>query len=321
MQNISNDSSFKKRSFPEVEVLLATHNGQSFVGEFLKSLSRQRGVKIHLRVSDDGSTDKTLQIVDSHKNDFESCEVFTGPGEGPSANFFFLIEKASYEYIFLADQDDIWEENKLLTQLWFLEGNAPQLVCHDRSIINSCGEKVANSQTSVRFLGLGNALIENVVFGNTILMNKQGVDLVRRHKSSEVVMYDSFIYLLFSCFGQTTFIQEALTRYRIHDRNFTGIPNAKSRLKNFRFNTFSFYRQNLAFFQVNESLLSHSDVDIFMKYFQIFDCKNPAIKLLRIIRARLVRQSIALTAIWKFLFLFYSAERFEIETLRRSSSI
>jgi glycosyltransferase involved in cell wall biosynthesis len=117
MPSISSVLSNKEKSLPEVEVLLATFNGEKYLGEFLVSLSRQNDVIIHLRVSDDGSTDKTLDIINSHKDLFESCMIFSGPCNGPSANFFSLIEKATYEFVALADQDDVWLPHHLISSI------------------------------------------------------------------------------------------------------------------------------------------------------------------------------------------------------------
>ena len=117
MPSISSDLSTKKLDLPEVEVLLATFNGALYLSEFLNSLVQQHEVRIHLRVSDDGSTDGTLKIIDSYKNKFESCKIYSGPQKGPSANFFSLIEKATYDFVALADQDDIWLPNHLLSSI------------------------------------------------------------------------------------------------------------------------------------------------------------------------------------------------------------
>jgi cellulose synthase/poly-beta-1,6-N-acetylglucosamine synthase-like glycosyltransferase len=81
------------------------------------NLSRQNDVRIHLRVSDDGSYDKTVEIINSHKHLFETCIISSGPCLGPSANFFSLIEQATYEFVALADQDDIWLPHHLISAI------------------------------------------------------------------------------------------------------------------------------------------------------------------------------------------------------------
>jgi glycosyltransferase involved in cell wall biosynthesis len=321
MRNISNDSSTKKQSLPEVEVLLATFNGEAFLGEFLESLSQQTGVKIHLRVSDDGSTDQTLALVRSYKTRFESCTISNGPSEGPSANFFSLIDKATYDYVALADQDDIWEKDKLSTQLSFLRSNAPHLVCHDRAVLNSSGIMLKDSQVNFRFLELKNALVENVVFGSTILLNKQGIDLVRNYLTPNVLMHDSYIYLAFSCFGQMTFIQKPLTKYRIHDGNFVGIPNVKTRIRKFRLNIDAFYRQNRAFFNIHKNEILESDTELFTRYFEIFELRSRFQRILHTISAPIARQVKIQTLIWKILVVIYLPKRLDLANSRRNSSM
>jgi glycosyltransferase involved in cell wall biosynthesis len=117
MRNTSNDLLSKDQGLPEVEVLLATFNGEKFLGEFLDSLYRQKDVRIHLVVSDDGSSDRTIEIIDSYRHLFESCKIFNGPCNGPSSNFFSLIENATYEFVALADQDDVWHPHHLISSV------------------------------------------------------------------------------------------------------------------------------------------------------------------------------------------------------------
>ena len=76
MRNTSSNSSDKEERLPEVEVLLATFNGQLYLPEFLESLCNQQGVKIHLRVSDDGSKDETINILYKYAESFESFTIY-----------------------------------------------------------------------------------------------------------------------------------------------------------------------------------------------------------------------------------------------------
>jgi len=305
MPDIYSGLPFEKEGLPEVEVLLATYNGEAFLGEFLESLLQQEGVRIHLRVSDDGSTDETLGIIRAYENRFESCKVFSGPAKGPSANFLYLIDKSSHNFVALADQDDLWEKEKLLTQISHLKGNEPQLICHDRRVMDSRGFVIRDSQIQIRFLDLKNALVENVVFGNTILLNKQGVELLKNHKSSNFFYYDSYIYLIFSCFGQATFIQKPLTNYRLHDRNLVGIPSTYLKFKNFKTNLQFYYQQNRTFFDLYKDQIRESDTELFVSYLHLFKKRNRIVQTLKILRAPIARQKKLQTLTWKFLIVFY----------------
>ena len=55
----------------EIDVLLATYNGEMFIEEFLESLAGQEQVNIHLIVSDDGSNDSTLEILMRQQSKFK----------------------------------------------------------------------------------------------------------------------------------------------------------------------------------------------------------------------------------------------------------
>jgi rhamnosyltransferase len=321
MRNIFSDLPFENQRLPEVEVLLATFNGEAFIAEFLESLLQQEGVRIHLRVSDDGSTDETLEIVKTYEDKFESFKILIGPAKGPNANFLYLIEESSHEYVALADQDDLWEKEKLITQISHLRGSAPQLICHDRRVIDVKGSEIRCSQIRVRVLNLKNALVENVVFGNTILLNQQGVDLIRSHKSSNLFIYDSYIYLIFSCFGQITFIQKPLTDYRLHNNNLVGIPNTYLRFKNFSSNLQSFYHQNKTFFDLYRDEIRELDTDLFIKYFQIFERKNRIVNTLKILRTPIKRQKNLQTLAWKILTIIYGCKRLDFKSLERKSSM
>jgi hypothetical protein len=178
-----------------------------------------------------------------------------------------------------------------------------------------------DSQINFRFLKLKNALVENVVFGNTILMNKEGIDLVRNHRTTNVLMHDSLIYLAFSCFGQITFIQKPLTKYRTHHSNFIGIPKANARIRNFRLNIDGFYRQNRTFFDIYKNDILKSDAELFTKYFEIFENRNRFQRILRAISAPIARQTRLQTLIWKILVVFYGPERLDLAISSRKSSM
>jgi rhamnosyltransferase len=306
----------------KVRVLLVTHNGEKFLNEQIESILNQVGCQVILFCADTGSTDQTLEILNTWKEKGD-IENIVHLGELPAVNAFLkAIEIVNNNFpLALSDQDDIWERDKLSKQLALLNNDVPQLICHDRSIIDLNGLRILDSQTKVRQLGLKNALIENVVFGNTVLMNKRGIDLVRKHKSSNLVMHDSFIYLLFSCLGQTTYIHESLTRYRIHNRNLVGLPNTLVRIKKFRLNSAAFYQQNKSFFNLYYKEISNANLDIFSNYFKILETERPLCRLLYIVTSSIRRQSIFQTLLWKLLIFLYNPKPLSLINFERKSSM
>jgi glycosyltransferase involved in cell wall biosynthesis len=236
MRNTYSDLSPKEEGFPEVEVLLATFNGELYLGEFLDSLSRQKDVKVHLRVSDDGSSDKTLVIINSHKHLFESCIVFSGPCVGPGLNFFSLIRQATYDFVALADQDDVWLPHHLISAINRLS-KTPDLPSMTFSAV---AEFVEENETVTiwpnRFPGedIRTIITENLARGCTFVLNTNAINLIKMHKPKNAIMHDWWILLLIYSSGSVTWSKLPEVRYRIHKGNAVGgKPSFRIRLNRF----------------------------------------------------------------------------------------
>lgn len=101
-----------------VNVLLATFNGEKWLPAQLESILRQQGVAVSVVVSDDGSTDGTLDQIVAMRTGGLNVRFIDSPLQGGTAgrNFFRLImavDDVAFDYVALADQDDIWFEDKL----------------------------------------------------------------------------------------------------------------------------------------------------------------------------------------------------------------
>lgn len=105
-------------TFPTCAVLLATYNGERWLPEQLDSLSSQQCVALRVIASDDQSTDGTIRLLRNHASAL-ALAILPAQAErfgSANRNFLRLIRDADIgdaEYVALADQDDIWHENKL----------------------------------------------------------------------------------------------------------------------------------------------------------------------------------------------------------------
>jgi glycosyltransferase involved in cell wall biosynthesis len=133
---------------------MATYNGEKYIAEQVKSILPQLGEEDELVVSDDGSTDNTIKILESFND--KRIKIFNNnrPGvkipfylQSRVANKFYFITKnfenalnnAKGDYIFLSDQDDIWQPKKIKTMLKFLDRD--RLVISDAWVVNDDMEK------------------------------------------------------------------------------------------------------------------------------------------------------------------------------------
>lgn len=96
----------------KISVCLASYNGEKYIKEQLDSILPQLSQNDEVIISDDGSTDKTIDVVRNF-NDLRIKIVENNLGKGYSRNFENAINNASGEYIFLSDQDDFWMPNKV----------------------------------------------------------------------------------------------------------------------------------------------------------------------------------------------------------------
>ena len=95
-------------------VALCTYNGSKYVIEQLKSIINQSIKPTQIVVSDDGSTDGTVDIVKEYLSDkgIDHIVTLNNSGKGVSNNFMNALKLCSEEIIFTSDQDDYWMPHK-----------------------------------------------------------------------------------------------------------------------------------------------------------------------------------------------------------------
>lgn len=99
-----------------ISVCMATYNGAKYIREQIASVLPQLSEGDEIVLSDDGSTDATLDIVRAF--DTPIIRIVQGPRiKSPSKNFENALRHAKGDYIFLCDQDDVWAENKVQVML------------------------------------------------------------------------------------------------------------------------------------------------------------------------------------------------------------
>lgn len=118
-----------------ISVYLCSYNGQQFIEEQLRSIAKQTMQPDEVIISDDCSSDSTLDIVQAfiRENNLTGHwkVILNTPKLGYPYNFYAGVERCSEEYIFWADQDDIWEANKLAFMYDILK-------CHPQINVLAC---------------------------------------------------------------------------------------------------------------------------------------------------------------------------------------
>ena len=116
------------KSPPKIAILLAAYNGMTWIEEQIDSILNQQGVDVDICVSVDLSTDGTYEWCCTLAEKCENVKVLPY-GErfgGAAKNFFHLIREVDfsvYDYVALADQDDVWLPNKLIRAVNMFNNN------------------------------------------------------------------------------------------------------------------------------------------------------------------------------------------------------
>lgn len=224
------------RVLPTVCVLMSTYNGERFLYEQIGSIFRQKNVTVHLVVRDDGSVDDTVKVIESFIREGADIELIKGENLGPSESFLELIyTHRKYDYFALADQDDIWHDDKLCAAVDKMENskNVPTLYYSSVTLVNSRGNKLP-VQVSTEKATLENGIFGFYATGCTIVYNKKMADFVMRYRPKNIYMHDAWLLTVACYCGEIIFDKQSHIDYRQHESNVVGMAKKRSLNKKLR---------------------------------------------------------------------------------------
>ena len=242
----------------KVQILLSTYNGEHYLREQLDSILKQDFPNIEVLIRDDGSKDATVPILDEYVAKYQNISYFVGENSGPCQSFFELVKKAdkTADYYAFSDQDDYWKPSKIRKALERLEEEQqalPLLYAGKPEIVNEKLEQIDTNIMQHKITpAFGNALVENVCIGCSIVFNKHLYDMVEEKLPQYSYMHDWWFYLVASCFGKVIYDENSYLLYRQHSNNVLGVSvtplqQFKSRVKRYRKNRGLIRKQVLEF--------------------------------------------------------------------------
>lgn len=231
-----------------IQILMCTHNGAAHLAEQLQSFLNQTHEDWALWVRDDRSTDATLEILTAFQEAHPERDVrlLAGGGEGSAINFVSLLAHPDLPPgpVALADQDDVWLPHKLERAMAELarvdtcgaigEQDVP-VVYSSRTYLTDAA--LLGRKPSVihkRGPGFGNALVQNILAGNTMVLNAKAVSLLRLAApaalKAPICHHDWWIYLVATAAGARVINDlEPGLLYRQHGQNLMGANRGMGR--------------------------------------------------------------------------------------------
>ena len=230
-----------------VYIVLATRNGAGYIAAQIDSLLAQTYSDWVLLVLDDASEDATSEIVEKYarcERRIRRIDDLSDQPQGPLLTFGYLLEAAHHEgaqYVFCADQDDIWKPEKLAIMLAVIkqnesEGQMPCLVHHDLEVVANDLTMIHPSFWKYMAIHPGTEhdaqrlLSRNEVTGCALACNRSLLE-VALPVPTEAVMHDWWLALVAGVCGRLRSIEQPLVEYRQHDDNAIGAKNFRSGLK------------------------------------------------------------------------------------------
>ncbi|TAE27352.1 MAG: glycosyltransferase family 2 protein [Cytophagales bacterium] len=202
-----------------VSVCMAAYNGEQFIERQLRSILSQLAEEDEIIISDDGSTDRTLQVV-SELADNRIKVVCNRHKRGPAGNFETALELATGDYIILSDQDDIWLPDKVKDISELLANN--DLVLTDCEIIDQDGKLLHPSFFTMRGSrrGFWHNLFRNSYIGCCMAFRRAVLSYALPFPRT-IFLHDWWIGLLVELRGSIVLYEKPLIKYVRHGNNFS----------------------------------------------------------------------------------------------------
>lgn len=209
-----------------ISVCMATYNGERFLEEQMRSILDQLGSTDELIISDDGSTDNTVEIIKSFQDN--RIRFFTGNYKNVIKNFENALSKARGDIIFLADQDDVWLEAKVnkvksLLTAYDLVVTDSYIVDERLRIIHPSFFEHFNSKK-----GILKNVLKSTYFGSCMAFRASLLKFALPFPDTKEIGHDLWLGLVGEMTGKVIFVKDPMIQYRRHGETFTAAGTGKS---------------------------------------------------------------------------------------------
>lgn len=200
---------------PSVSVVMCTYNGAKFIREQIASILQQTYPLHEIIIQDDNSDDETWSILSECAARNPKITIYSNEEKhGVNGNFLSAMKRASGDFIAIADQDDIWETDKIEIQMKAIGKN---LLCSGHSRPFSTDDAFAyfderhRNVNVIRMMFLG-------LPGHTMLLRRELMEQLpdSSHPIFEYSMYDAALSIIAAAHGRIIYVDKILVNFRRH---------------------------------------------------------------------------------------------------------
>lgn len=208
----------------KVNVLLSAYNGEAYIEEQINSILNQTYKQIELYVRNDGSSDRTSEILRQYE-EMKNVHIIEGKNVGFIESFFELVRVCEdADYYAYSDQDDVWLPDKIEMAIQFIEmsnidENIPVLYFSNydyydenmRFQAHGCVPKIQPS--------FHNAIVDCITLGFNSVFNNATRKTICEHMPEHSCGHDWWTYMVCAGLGQVVYDNRVTVRYRRHRSN------------------------------------------------------------------------------------------------------
>ena len=199
-----------------ISVCIATYNGEKYIREQLESILPQLGNNDEVIISDDSSTDKTLEFLYSYND--PRIKIFShNKFHSPIFNFENALKKAQGDFIFLSDQDDVWMPDKIARMMEALDKFS--LVVSNAYVVDQDCHIIRDSFFAKE---PSRCVLKNLIRNNFIgccMAFRRDILETAIPFPKHIAMHDIWLGLCGALFHEVCFIPDKLIMYRRHGKN------------------------------------------------------------------------------------------------------
>jgi glycosyltransferase involved in cell wall biosynthesis len=226
----------------QISVAICTHNGARFLVEQIASILAQTHLPSEIVLSDDASTDESVQIARDVVAQFNSTRA-TSPVDliilrntvslGVTKNFESALSACTFDLVAISDQDDVWMPDRLERASVVFENRSSLLLLHgDAELIDEGGMdlettlfgalEVSREVKEAIHAGHGFEILlrRNVVTGATSMIRRDLLHLAKPFPDSW--LHDEWLAVIAAAYDGLDLVDERLIRYRQHRENVVG---------------------------------------------------------------------------------------------------
>jgi len=215
-----------------ITVLMSTYNGEKYLREQLDSILSQKIIDVNLLIRDDGSKDSTLNILNEYKNKYSNVMFYLGSNVGCARSFYQLVLDApESEYYAFADQDDVWDSNKLyeaISKINHIPKNQPSLYLSSIRPVDKELNIIPYKKSNEIKPAFGIALTQAIAPGCSYVFNSTLLNEFRRLGIENVDIHDWALFRVATALNSYIYYDiNPYFSYRQHENNLIGAQHSK----------------------------------------------------------------------------------------------